>query len=493
MLGHIKRRFLIRACSYVCLGLAVGVAGCPLPDEVLDEEPDQTAKHSPCLEKSLDYLRHTMDRYHGEASYFNAAERLGRFIQGFRNDTCEDESGQKVGGFTLGLDDIEAEEPERVNISSAEHNIDVYAAFEVMHNLTDESDAALQLAEKRAEQTQQVSEFQAAMLSGIDVEAMGRGIKERFREQVRAALERQYVGEFPNRRKRTPEEVEAELAAFDQRAGAAQAVDVARRVMDEFVLARAADALEEKFADQPLVRAQLHFAIGTTYRDLGLYDAAEPHLRAALEIRQRELGDEHPDTLTSISEMGYVLWKQHKLGEAESCYREALEGRRRVLGDEHPATLTSIHNIGYLLWAQGKPTEAEPYYREVLEGRRRVLGDEHPEPLTVMHNMGLVLRDQGRLAEAERYFREVLEKSRPILGDEHPGLLPTIHALASALHAQGKWEGGGARGALGVGPGDAPAARHHPGRVGVGPGGIRRGGDRYRRHSVPGAGRTSSP
>jgi serine/threonine protein kinase/tetratricopeptide (TPR) repeat protein len=333
-------------------------------------------------------------------------------------------------------------------------------------------------AEAAREQTQQVSDFQSAMLRGINVEAMGRRIKERLREQVRAALARQYVGEFQNRRKRTAEEIEAELAAFDQRADAAQAVDVARQVMDEFVLARAADALEEQFANQPLVRAQLHLALGTTYRDLGLYAAAEPHLRAAMEIRRRELGDDHPDTLTSISYLGYVLWVQGSLAEAESCYREALEGRRRVLGDEHPATLssindmgellvdrrpdeaepyyrealegrrrvlgdddpdtlTSIHNIGYLLWRQGKPADAEEYYREALEGERRVLGNTS---LTTVHNMGLVLRDLGRLADAERYFREVLEKSRPIWGDDNPDLLPTIHALASTLHAQGKWE-----------------------------------------------------
>jgi non-specific serine/threonine protein kinase/serine/threonine-protein kinase len=134
-------------------------------------------------------------------------------------------------------------------------------------------------ADDRRKETEQVAAFQAAMLSEIDVEAMGRGIKERFREQVRAALERQYVGEFPDRRRRTPEEIEAELAAFDQRADAAQAADVARRVMDEFVLARAAAELEKQFADQPVVQAQLHDAIGRTYASLGLFRAAEPHLR----------------------------------------------------------------------------------------------------------------------------------------------------------------------------------------------------------------------
>ena len=37
----------------------------------------------------------------------------------------------------------------------------------------------------------------------------------------------------------------------------AQPVDVARRVMDEYVLARAAEALGKQFAEQPLVQAQI--------------------------------------------------------------------------------------------------------------------------------------------------------------------------------------------------------------------------------------------
>src|SRR5205814_2241576 len=120
---------------------------------------------------------------------------------------------------------------------------------------------------------------------------MGRGIKQRFREQVGAALERHYVGEGPDRRKRTPEEIDAELATFDERAGAAEAVDVARGVMDQYVLARAANALEKQFADQPLVRGQLHRAIGNAYKDLGLYSAAETHFRSSLEIERRNGAD----------------------------------------------------------------------------------------------------------------------------------------------------------------------------------------------------------
>ncbi|MHC5024296.1 MAG: tetratricopeptide repeat protein, partial [Planctomycetota bacterium] len=300
-----------------------------------------------------------------------------------------------------------------------------------------EAETARELAEKREAETQQVSDFQAAMFSEIDVDAMGRGIYDRFRERVRASLERQYVGEFPDRRKRTAEEIEAELAAFDQRASAAQAVDVARRVMDEFVLARATDAMEKQFADQPLVEAQLRNSIGVAYRELGIHDAAEPHLRSALEICRRVLGDHHPNTFISIHSMGHLLEAQGKLDEAESYFREMLEGSRRVLGEQHPTTLCAINDMGSVLLSQSKLADAEPYCREALEECRRVLGDDHPDTLGSICNMGRLLEAQGKLADAEPYYREALQRARRVLGD-HPNTLVSISDMGRLLFELGQ-------------------------------------------------------
>jgi|GEM_PF-4818463 len=50
---------------------------------------------------------------------------------------------------------------------------------------------------------------------------------------------------------------------------------------------------------------------------------------------------------------------------------EALEASRRVLGDEHPETLLLIGNMGNLLYAQRKYDEAMPYCVEALETKRR--------------------------------------------------------------------------------------------------------------------------
>ena len=47
---------------------------------------------------------------------------------------------------------------------------------------------------------------------------------------------------------------------------------------------------------------------------------------------------------------------------------------RAKLGDQHPDTLTSVNNLSLLLQDQGKLEEAEPLLREALDGRRSPSG-----------------------------------------------------------------------------------------------------------------------
>ncbi len=286
-------------------------------------------------------------------------------------------------------------------------------------------------ATARADELKMVSDFQANMLAQINPTRAG----DELTKDVTAKFARALAKANPP----VPEPQRLVLEeSFNSQWQRVNATDVARELIDRTILKPAIEAIETQFADQPVVDAQLRQVLATQYALLGLFDAAAPLQESALATRRRVLGEEHPDTLTSISEMGILLQGQGKLAEAEPYYREALEKRRRVLGDEHPDTLISISNMDFLLQGQGKLAEAEPYGREALEIRRRVLGEEHVHTLLSISNMCTLLMFQGRMDEAEPFCREALEKRRRVLGEGNADTLISINNLAFLLQEQDK-------------------------------------------------------
>src|ERR1700727_2561557 len=95
--------------------------------------------------------------------------------------------------------------------------------------------------------------------------------------------------------------------------------------------------------------------------------------------------------------------------------QRALNKREEVLGKEHPETITSVSNLASVLQDQGKYQEAEVLYRQALEGREKMLGKEHPETLVSISKLALVLQNQGKYQEAEAMNRRALDR-REVLG-----------------------------------------------------------------------------
>jgi len=284
-------------------------------------------------------------------------------------------------------------------------------------------------ARQRADELQKVSDFQANMLRQVDPAQAGKLLT----ADVQARFEEAIAGAGVSASARAGR-VEAFMGEWKR----VNATDAARALIVSTILKPAVEALDKQFADQPLADAALRQALADRYRELGLYDTALPLQEKALATRRRILGEEHPQTISSINQMGVLLDSQGKLEEAERYYREALEKSRRVNGEDHRETLTMINNMGYLMWAEGKLDAAEPYFREALEKRRRAFGEEDPGTLGSIANLGALLYYQRKLDEAEPLYREALEKRRRILGEEHPETLISIGNLGSLLRAKGK-------------------------------------------------------
>jgi hypothetical protein len=75
-----------------------------------------------------------------------------------------------------------------------------------------------------------------------------------------------------------------------------------------------------------------------------------------------------------------------------------LDRRRRVLGDDHPRTLSSASNLAIDLRRLGEVQAARDLDQDTLDRRRRLLGDDHPDTLTSANNLAIDLR---RLEKAD--------------------------------------------------------------------------------------------
>ncbi|KAH8708390.1 kinesin light chain [Phaeosphaeriaceae sp. PMI808] len=178
--------------------------------------------------------------------------------------------------------------------------------------------------------------------------------------------------------------------------------------------------------------------LASTYRNQGRWKEAEELEVQVIETSARVLGDEHPDTLTSMANLASTYRNQGRWKEAEELEVQVMETRKRVLGDEHPDTLTSMANLASTYRNQGRWKEAEELEVQVMETRKRVLRDEHPDTLTSMANLALTYQNQGRWKEAEELFVQVMETRKRVLGEEHPDTLTSMANLAFTLKSQSR-------------------------------------------------------
>jgi tetratricopeptide (TPR) repeat protein len=114
------------------------------------------------------------------------------------------------------------------------------------------------------------------------------------------------------------------------------------------------------------------------------YRAARGEFREALPLAQQahalyraRLGDDHPNALSSATNLAIRLADLGEHEQARALTEDTLTRQRRVLGDDHPDTLRSAHNLANRLADLGEHEQARALADDTLARSRRVLGMEH--------------------------------------------------------------------------------------------------------------------
>ncbi len=165
-------------------------------------------------------------------------------------------------------------------------------------------------------------------------------------------------------------------------------------------------------------------------------------LERILVDRERTLGPDHPDTLTSQNDLATAYAEAGRANEAILLFRLTLAARERLLSSDHPDTLRSRTSLAEAYHAAGRIADAIPLVRQILATRERLLGADHPSTLAARNNLASAYRSTGQPAAAVPLFEENVAACERLLGAHHPKTLASRYHLdlarqeaAASVHA----------------------------------------------------------
>ncbi len=283
-----------------------------------------------------------------------------------------------------------------------------------------EAQRQFRLAEQRQLELEQVTRFQQDMLEGISPREMGEGMFEELERQLRSGLDR--AGAEPDRAD----------AALTPLTAHVSPTDLARHALDRFILARAVASVEEQFAGQPQVQADLYRSLHDVYRAID-QPSALPELAANIvALQEQQQGSHAPETLRARSRMGFSLYLANRLEEA----REELEAVRGLLDTQdrelRELLISTSNHLGTVLVDQGAMSEAIEIMTETAHQARDWFGPEHDLSIRSASSLGFVHARSRNFEQGLVHFEQALDALRETLPPDDPRIGRAMLNVASS-------------------------------------------------------------
>ncbi len=201
---------------------------------------------------------------------------------------------------------------------------------------------------------------------------------------------------------------------------------------------RAADQLDAEAVGDAIVVARLQTILGNTLRELGRYAKAIEVLEKAVVTRERLLGEDHPDTLTSRNNLALTYHVAGQVNKALPLYEANLQAMTAKMGPNHPETLISRNNLAGAFMDAGMVDKALPLYEATLRDTEAALGPNHPQTLASRNNLAVAYKSAGLIDKALPLYESTLKARETLLGPDHPQTLTSRNNLAVAYMMLGQ-------------------------------------------------------
>ncbi|ESR40652.1 hypothetical protein CICLE_v100271933mg, partial [Citrus x clementina] len=111
----------------------------------------------------------------------------------------------------------------------------------------------------------------------------------------------------------------------------------------------------------------------------------------ALDINERELGLDHPDTMKSFGDLSVFYYRLQHIELALKYVNHALFLLHFTCGLSHPNTAATYINVAMMEEGMGNVHISLRYLHEALKCNQRLLGDDHIQTAASYHAIAIAL------------------------------------------------------------------------------------------------------
>jgi len=154
--------------------------------------------------------------------------------------------------------------------------------------------------------------------------------------------------------------------------------------------------------------------LGWILKVQGEYESSIQHFLYAIEIGQKNLGENHRLVASSNNNLGSVYSQKGNYDKALQYFIKSLS----IIGEKSHLAGLSYNNIGTIYLEKGDYDRALEYFQKALTIRLQVLGEENAEIAKYYNNIGITYKGIGDYDKALEFFQKSLLINLRILGEE---------------------------------------------------------------------------
>jgi tetratricopeptide (TPR) repeat protein len=211
-----------------------------------------------------------------------------------------------------------------------------------------------------------------------------------------------------------------------------------------YELAQELAGLAEAAASHARPRAdgvvRLQNSIGLLEAARGRPADARARYEKALALAERELGPDHPATLSTLTQLGNLAQTEGRFADARTLHERVLAARERALGKDHPDIAGVLNNLGTVYRTEGKLDDAQRVLDRALALRLAALGPEHPDVGSAYNSLGTLAQERDDHPTAVGYFEKALALWEKAYGPDNVELANALTNLGTSLDALGEHE-----------------------------------------------------